>query len=204
VGAMRNFNSLSEWNQRLDIKQIVLVRNPIDMIVSAYYSFGWTHGAGDSKIRNMTIEEFAESSYPGSKRFYKEAFADLVTTATVHDPESLYVSYDELVLSYRTFLNKVAKFLELRFEEEKANMIYELTCCTAKGQVNILRQARLQDRESKSHHRSVIPGRGSLHFTPMYYRHLLDFFSRELTSLKSLNTFQIDTSRVFDPIAKWD
>jgi len=122
-------------------KKIFFLRDPRDVLISAYYSFGWTHSLPfdnntyrkflneRTKIQNESIDEYvvrvgAEWLLPVYDK-YKIIKED-------SDDDSLVLRYDEYMRDTKTFIKKIANYTsaeltrkQIALLSDKANPIAE-------------------------------------------------------------------------------
>jgi hypothetical protein len=191
-----------------------MIRDPRDMIVSAYFSFGWLHSdaAANAHIRNMTVDQFALKEEPnpvgateiGTAKFYKYIFLPLVgpqhlrfKVRHVSPVDRMIVSYNEMVLAYPHFLETIGAFLKV--PKGLAHMIDQATCCTSRDSpTNLLRaMARLERSGETQHHiRSLLPGNYRQRLSESTNNELKRIFGPELNLLQSVWSWDAYSSYV--------
>ncbi len=115
LGPLRTFKTdLYEFPMMNQVKHLIQVRDPRDILVSEYFSLGWLHSDDDwnetdklrrEQIRQLTIDEFvlneAEfSKYPLLDRYLP--ILDLCEQANVQ-----VVRYEDMVLNFSAWLDQV-------------------------------------------------------------------------------------------------
>jgi hypothetical protein len=106
-----------------DKKSILLVRDPRDILVSAYYSFGFTHPlsknseirehllADRENIRQLSLDEYVLQAAPRLRDEFNAAFS-------LHKacPKSRLLRYEELIEDFATFAETFTSFCPVRPE----------------------------------------------------------------------------------------
>lgn len=121
--------------QRLDIpamrfrKKVLLVRDPRDMIVSAYYSFKESHPVprqgqvkerierNRRKLQRVTVDEYARTAADGVKQRYF-AVMDLLSSTNI-----LLRRYEDIVFSKTEFVRDIAGFYDIDIPEKEVAAI---------------------------------------------------------------------------------
>lgn len=129
-----------------DKRAIFLIRDPRDILVSSYFSFGYSHGYSSveqiqhqQKIRRARIQEQSLDAYAlGSADSILENFELLSKLATVCQ-DRIILKYEDMIDNFDYFLVQLSSFLPLH-----ADVAHELFART-----------RPRDAEDPlSHHRS--------------------------------------------------
>lgn len=101
-------------------KIIFLIRDPRDILVSMYYSFGFSHGFSPDpeikayqvkrrqKIQEMTIDEYAIQTAPE----LKEKF-DLLQALMQWAPDKILLKYEDMIENFAYFYNQLVGFVQL-------------------------------------------------------------------------------------------
>ncbi len=114
------------------IKTIFWVRDPRDILVSLYYSFGFSHGESPNakirehqrrrreRIQKMTLDEYVLSEVHNIKwKFEKiDALRDEL-------PNHLFIRYEEMIHDFETFFAALADYTSL--DGKLAEQIYRQT-----------------------------------------------------------------------------
>jgi hypothetical protein len=115
------------------IYHIVQMRDVRDIIVSQYFSFGWSHSVPNRSntdsvleqraiIRKRTIDEYAFACFRQAEFSAKlEAMQRLDDL----DLNIMIVKYEDMVLDFRKWLKDVVKVFELTNESEVVQRLYE-------------------------------------------------------------------------------
>ena len=113
---LRTFEFDSSFTISDDLFRIFHVRDPRDMLVSEYFSFGWSHpttaseGAGLSKrrkeIQQMSIDDYVVNQPKFSNRPLDKKFRPLVTRKLEPNSEIL-VKYETMVTRFPAWVAKV-------------------------------------------------------------------------------------------------
>jgi len=132
-------------------KKIFFLRDPRDVLISAYYSFGFTHPkpianpniindfkSQRKEISNMSLDEYVLKEL---NLWIKPMYRNYIQIKENSNNKSLFVSYSEYVFSSKEFFNKIFNFLNI----EHPNLINKL----------ILLSNPIQNKEdTKKHQRS--------------------------------------------------
>ena len=109
-----------------DIKYIIHIRNPLDILISQYYSFGFTHRIPDKnsinyenfierreKIQNMTIDKYCLSDEIINEINYK--YNHLLDWVDQYKNfKNVFISnYDDMYYNFPNWLNDIFKFMSL-------------------------------------------------------------------------------------------
>ncbi len=133
-------------------KMVVLVRDPRDILVSMYFSFGFSHAASPNpgirryqeerraRIQAMTIDEYALHT-AASLREKFGLLARLIESPVVKD--CLLLKYEDLIFRFEDFYKDFSGFVEL--EDEVKNELYRRT-------------RPPKDEDSTRHRRKGTPG----------------------------------------------
>jgi hypothetical protein len=99
---------------------IFLVRDPRDLLVSTYYSFGYTHGLSPvaeirqrqeqerREIQRMTVDEYALCSAPGMRDHFETA--DRLSNAS---KRSVILKYEDMISNWNAFAKGLTTCLEI-------------------------------------------------------------------------------------------
>lgn len=167
------------FSNNVRIKRIFHVRDPRDILVSQYYSYGWLHTAEGfncgrrrqrESIQSMSIDEYVLQQQ-AVVRPLKKQFADLIH----RQPYELrnVVRYEQMVLDFPAWLDKVLSVFEFRMSGiVKARFAFRY------------RNEFQPDDNPGSHKRSVVPGDYLRHLQPQTIDRLNLLFEPELRALK--------------------
>lgn len=101
-------------------KIIFLVRDPRDILVSMYYSFGFSHSFSPNreikeyqvkrrqKIRQMTIDEYALQA----AHELKEKF-DIIYSLMQYAPDKILLKYEDMIENFAYFYSQLYGFVQL-------------------------------------------------------------------------------------------
>ncbi|AFZ49070.1 sulfotransferase family protein [Dactylococcopsis salina PCC 8305] len=116
---------------RENFKHIFFLRDPRDVLVSGYYSFGYSHKTPKAekqkqkfnetrvKIREQGIDNYAcEAAINWLLPLY-DKYRELLETSDTH----LYLTYDEFKDDTTRFIQKIADFLEVNVPEKEIQEI---------------------------------------------------------------------------------
>ena len=167
------------FSDNVRIKRIFHVRDPRDILVSQYYSYGWRHSDNEfnrgrrrqrQHIQAMSIDEYVVRQQ-SVVRPLKKRFADLIH----RQPYELraVVRYEQMVLDFPAWLETVMSVFEFRLPGlVKARFAFRY------------RSEFQPDDKPGSHKRSVLPGDYLRHLQPETIRSLNEMFAPELHALK--------------------
>lgn len=126
---------------RKNFKHIFFFRDPRDVLVSMYYSFGFTHPEPiNSEVRQRFLKDRAEIQAQGIDDFVLsraagnlipifQGFRELAETA----PGALFLTYDEFSQHTDVFLRKVTDYLEIDLSEESIEKLSNFASPIQKG-----------------------------------------------------------------------
>ena len=180
-----NFPNISE------IYRIYQIRDPRDILVSEYFSFGFIHfglkktNPRKEKIQNMTIDEYCLKSADKLLIKYKNIFEVI----KANNPNHVVVKYETMVLNYRDWLSQVIKpfKFELPLEEvlEKYYQKYKQEFDTEGFE------------ESMKHKRKMIPGDHKEKLQASTIESLNQIFSEILNRFYSLRIEKVNSQGHF-------
>ena len=142
------------------IKYIVHYRNPIDTLISQYYSYGYTHGVPSIpdkkikfmnrriKIQSQTIDEYCLSDE--NVNTINEKYIKLFNWINKYkDKKNVYISnYDLMYYNYKIWIKEIHEFLNLDNYIEVYNIFKnEFSNSTRKHKVTNI-------THNRKHHRS--------------------------------------------------
>jgi hypothetical protein len=128
------------------------------MLVSAYFSFGWTHAGAEEHdwIRKKTPDEYALCWKEELRRRFDAVFDVL----SAHDPVKGYhvhlVSYEQMVYAFSNWIADLVHAFD--FSHQKAEAIATEALWT-KFSGSFSAEVLSNMNESASHTRAVLPGR---------------------------------------------
>lgn len=102
----RHFNAIEYLDDRI---YVFVLRNPLDILVSQYYSFGWTHKLNPRlakqrpKFQKMTVDEYCEYAASDFKKH------KLSCTPLKSQDNYFYFTYEEMVLDWEKWCPKFCK-----------------------------------------------------------------------------------------------
>ena len=107
-------------------KILLLLRDPRDVLTSAYYSFGYTHTLPITKVKrdsflawrdnvaSLTLDEFILSVKDDWLKIYTYYCQNLVGK-----PNVLLVKFEDMTGNFDSWLNDIIKFIDLNIEPKK-------------------------------------------------------------------------------------
>jgi hypothetical protein len=96
---------------------IILLRNPLDILVSEYYSFGWMHIIDQIALRErkeiqaMSIDEYCLS--PKYQKNLYERYKPILNYINTQPNNLLVLQYADMVLNFGLWMYKLGNFLGL-------------------------------------------------------------------------------------------
>ena len=141
-GLPQQSNSEFRWDGKNKDKYLFVIRHPISRLISAYYSFGWTHGikarwikdaeerkeqsekmlAMRKKIQSLTLEEYIMKCLQEGKSLqkYQNKISKFIgQCVTLQEPDNtLVLPYEFFISQPVNFFNEVYRFLELQVSGE--------------------------------------------------------------------------------------
>ena len=140
------------WNTKLDnciscplrfvpykyeenLKYIIHLRNPFDILISEYYSFGFTHAVRDKsdplyeycanrrkKIQSQTIDQYCSSQENIDK--INDKYNDTLNWIEKYKhKENVFISdYDNMYYDFKNWLKKIFDFLSLKTYNKTLSM----------------------------------------------------------------------------------
>lgn len=171
-------NEPGPFHDGLRVKRIFHVRDPRDILVSQYYSYGWRHceeGFDQGRIRqretirSMSIDEYVLNQKSVLQPL-KLHYADLIH----RQPYELrqVVRYEEMVLDFPRWLERVMQPFEFHFP-----------ALVKKRFAIRFRNEFRPDDNPQSHKRSVVPGDYLVHLQPKTISQLNEILEPELRAL---------------------
>lgn len=160
------------------VKQIFHVRDPRDILVSQYFSYGWRHTEqgftdGVQRYRDFVRENSIDDYVLNHKSVVeplKRRLSQLISRNA--DDLNRVVRYEQMVLDFPTYLDQVIKVLEFRIPAiVRLRFAYRF------------RNEFKPDRTSNGHKRSVLPGDHTRKLQPKTIEALNEIFADELRAL---------------------
>lgn len=161
-----------------DVRRIFQVRDPRDILVSQYFSYGWRHTDESfnaaiyrqrEAIKSMTIDEYVLSQQRVLNPL-KKRLAQL--TNRKPSPKLTILKYEEMVLDFPSWLEKAIQPFNFRVPS------------LIKKRFSIRYRNEFQPgNDNKSHKRSVLPGDHLRQLNPETIARLNEILESELRSL---------------------
>lgn len=120
--------SIPSYNNK--IFHIIHIRDPRDLLISAYYSFGWTHPVPKERlliegflkrknyIQSLTLDEYCVNEE--SLATMKSKFTTLIKLLEKANKNNIYISdYSEMVLNFENWNYKMSKLFKLNENQIK-------------------------------------------------------------------------------------
>ncbi|PZD75243.1 hypothetical protein C1752_00338 [Acaryochloris thomasi RCC1774] len=112
----RNFNiNEYEFNRLNKTIHILQVRDPRDILVSQYFSFGWIHNLkpSDEKterelIQSMSIDEYVlQATTDSTFHNLLERYTPILEIARSKNPDTIIVKYEDMVTNFNRWLPSI-------------------------------------------------------------------------------------------------
>ncbi|MEO1669163.1 MAG: sulfotransferase domain-containing protein [Cyanobacteria bacterium J06631_2] len=164
------------------IYRIYQIRDPRDILVSEYFSFGFIHfgrkqtSARKQQIQNMTIDEYC-LEYADK---LLDRYQSILPIAAGNSPDRLIVKYETMVLDYKSWLSQVMKPFQFELPETE---VLEKYYQKYKHEFNTE-----GFEESMKHKRKMIPGDHKEKLQESTIKTLNDKFSAILDRFYALKT----------------
>ena len=107
-------------------KTLLMLRDPRDVLTSAYFSFGYTHGVPITKTKRNDFltwrNEVASQTLDGFVLSVKEDWLRMYTyycQNLVGKPNVLLVRFEDMVTNFDSWLNSIIEFLNLEVNQTK-------------------------------------------------------------------------------------
>lgn len=142
------------------LSYIFLLRNPLDILISEYYSFGWMHHLPPegykilnqkkrNHIRKLTIDEYcieyADNLYDRYKGILNHKNSDQV----------IITLYSEMVTNFKVWLDKA--IIPFNLDDDQVKNLYDKFNGEF-NQINELKPNDIINNNKKRHKRKMIPG----------------------------------------------
>ena len=166
------------FSKAQNLRYLVQVRDPRDVLVSEYYSLGWLHSLDGwneearqrrAKIQETPIDQFVLAENLTGKASLLERMQPL--PELLHHPSVTIVTYEEMVNDFPSWLSKVLGTLEL---EE---------CDAFREQLVLKYQDEFLPTPSGGHKRKVTPGDHRVQLQPATIERLNEKFSSILNCM---------------------
>lgn len=120
-------------NYNENIKYIIHIRNPLDLLVSAFYSFGYTHEYDGTYTYDKYLEQRQQIQTIGIDLYCSEYFK--ITILPLHlelfkwlekyyDKPNVYIScYEKMKNNFSDYIKEVGFFLD--YDDETINILYQ-------------------------------------------------------------------------------
>lgn len=137
---------------------LFMIRDPRDILVSAYHSFGFTHGfspvpiirrlqeARRVEIRTMTLDEYVMKEVPEIKRAF-----GLVASLHRACPRSVILKYEDMIEDWNHFASQLTRFVAMR--PRHLRRLHELS----RPRPGIRAESHRRDGRAGQHVRSLLP-----------------------------------------------
>jgi len=192
VGPIRNFDLTGVEEQDLKsflpegqkhrivkLRRLLVIRHPLDMLVSAYFSFGWLHngGMGDASIRAQTLDNYTLSYSDDLKPVLSQMPAMLRAESTC------VLTYDHMVLATKSWMQELMCGMDL------PSGMDEVLAHTLQGSKMIhTAEAALSQTVAKyGHTRRVIPGDYRVQLQEATQKVLLEKLKNEVKLFDTIN-----------------
>ena len=190
LGPIRHFKThRNKFEPHVDVQRIFQLRDPRDILVSEYYSFGWRHTENRfgqkerllrEQIKNQTIDQYVLDEQGASLDLSKR-LDELVRASK--KPGILLVSYEQMVEDFPSWLQQVIRpfdFAESGFRSRQ--VIFRKYCWKYRNTFSA-------DPNDSSHKRNVKPGEHRTKLKPATIREL----NRRFNKYRDFFEFNPDT-----------
>ena len=120
---VRTFDIDTALENEFDVQRIFHVRDPRDMLVSEYFSFGWTHSTENTElderrleIQKMSIDNYVIGQSESSLWPLEEKFAPLMARKSEKNSE-LIVQYETMVTNFPKWVSKAIRPFKFRIPQ---------------------------------------------------------------------------------------
>lgn len=172
-GPIRHFKTHKiKFEPHVDVRRIFQLRDPRDILVSEYFSFGWRHTENRfgekehlrrEQIKNQTLDEFVLDEQ-GASYDLGTRLNELLRTSK--KPGVTIVSYEQMVNDFPSWLERVMEPFGFAESGLRSKKLLHLKYCWK------YRKTFSADPRDKSHKRNVRPGEHRLKLKPATIREL--------------------------------
>lgn len=166
-----------------DIYYVFQIRDPRDMLVSEYFSYAWNHflterSCATARTITMNIDQYCIES----SNVLLSYFDKLLNHLKKLNPERIIiVTYEEMILSFKSWLNKVIRPFHFQNHDAVVDML--------SSDQFIIKQITPPLVDQKAHIRHVSPGDHKLKLT----NRTINFLTRKfLSTLKNKKIFNYE------------
>lgn len=195
----RNFliHKDDEFAHISELRHIIQVRDPRDILVSQYFSEGWTHNTKSwnqkrreerKNIQNMSIDDYCISRAtdkgliigrvkvdPSLAFSLLERYKPAVQIKMLPMPNCTFVKYEDMVTNFRSWLSQVISPLQFSDPESLIEKYYQK-----------YKHEFILDKEQMSHKRKITPGDHKEKLQPQTIEKLNHIFSDVLENFDYL------------------
>lgn len=169
VGPIRDHSSHEHLTTSNDVVHVFLMRHPLDMLVSAYFSFGWSHHDDGSPefaalrtfVRSLTVDEYALNRTSHVRHDYGK-MQDALAKTCKNQPRyrCIVLSYEMMMSAPQVFASRLAAAFDY-----KPKMVPIIADALAAKHVPKAAVILAAAQESKTHVRSGVPGNYKAHLS---------------------------------------
>ena len=114
----------------LDYRTLLVLRDPREVLVSAYFSFGYTHASPIVKSkreeflawRNTIVSQTVDEYVLATKDVWREKYT-YYCQKLLRQPNVLFMKYEDMVSDFDNWLNTIIEFLKIDPDRKKLNKI---------------------------------------------------------------------------------
>lgn len=186
LGPLRDFNLVRPRLRHVArLEHILQVRDPRDILVSQYFSFGWIHDQQDwdknklqerDWIRGVTVDDYvlerAKKKDMGGREGLKQRYKPLLKTLKGQPEHVTLLKYEDMVLDYGNWIPKALAPLGVKSDDPMVSELWE----AYHGEFEV-------SGEEQRHRRKVIPGDHIEKLKPETIGRLNEIFAEELAAL---------------------
>lgn len=147
-----------EYPNASEIFHILQIRDPRDILVSQYFSFGWIHTDKDwddakkaerERIRNMEIDDYVLLDEKDTRPYLLSTHLNKLLSQLENKQQDkiILVKYEEMVTDLKQWLSKVIKPFGFENESQVINQTYD----------KYIHQFQVTE-ETMTHRRKITPG----------------------------------------------
>lgn len=159
LGPERNFNINQYHFNKIDrVTHVFQVRDPRDILVSQYFSFGWLHKlkAGDDKterelIQSISIDEYVlKAATDSTLHNLLDRYTPILEISRSNAPNAVIVRYEDMVLRFKDWLPKIIDVFD--FHPVRSRVLL------AKYLFKYRHSFKPPKTEAQAHKRKITPG----------------------------------------------
>ena len=115
-----------------DYRILLMLRDPRDVLTSAYFSFGYTHTlpivaanrdnfiARRNKIASQTVDEFVLAAKDDWSKMYNFYCQNLIGK-----PNVLLIKFEDMINNFNSWLSSILEFIDLEIDQKKVTELVD-------------------------------------------------------------------------------